>query len=163
MSDRTVVRSVAVVDDKLLRGSKVTFDAVHPRCVGHDEDKFDVVCIRPVNDLLLFVGREVVRDDVESSFAGISSSDRFEKLKNLLPSLLFLVMHPKAVFVNIVGYQEMTDSLGAKIDGSLSNRGVLGSPRTSRLRLYLNGSKLVDNRLLTISSVPFRRGLGRVF
>ena len=144
MSDRTVVRSVAVVDDKLLRGSKVTFDAVHPRCVGHDEDKFDVVCIRPVNDLLLFVGREVVQDDVESPFAGISSSDRFEESKNLLPSLLFLVMHPKVVFVNIVGCQEMTDSLGARIGGSLSNRGVLGSPRTSRLRLYLNGSKLVE-------------------
>ena len=144
MSDRTVIKSVAVVDNKLLRGSEVTFDAIHPRCVGRGEDKFDVVCIRPVNDLLLFVGREVVQDDAESSFAGISSSDRFEKPKNLLPSLLFLVMHPKVVFVNIIGCQEMTDSLGARIGGSLSNRGVLGSPRTSRLRLYLNGSKLVE-------------------
>ena len=143
-SDGGVVRWVAVVDDELLRGSEVAFDAVHPGCVGSNEDEFDIICVNPLNDFLLSMGREVVEHDVEPSFLGVSSPNGFKERKDLLPSLPFLVMHPQVVLVNIVGCQEVTNSLEPRVGGPGPDGSVLGSPRTARLRLHLDGPKLVE-------------------
>ena len=143
-SDGGVVWWVAVVDDELLGGSEVAFDAVHPGCVGSNEDELDVICVDPLNDFLLSMGGEVVKHDVEPSFLGVSSANGFKERKDLLPSFPFLVMHPQVVFVNIIGRQEVTHSLEPRVGGSSPDGSVLGSPRTARLRLHLDGPKLVE-------------------
>ena len=151
-SDGSVIRFIAVVDDELLRGSEVTFDTVHPGSVGCDEDELDVVCVNPLNHFLFSMGGEVVEHDVEPSFLGVSSPNGFQERKDLLPPLPFLVMHPQGVFVNIIGCQEVTHSLEPRVGGSSPDGSVLGSPRTARLRLHLDGPKLVE----TDYGRPFR-------
>ena len=51
-------------------------------------------------------------------------------------------MHPQMVFVHVVCCQKVTDSLESSVSGSVPDGMGLGSPRTSCLRLHLDGAKL---------------------
>ena len=63
------------------------------------------------------------------------------------------MMHPQMVFVHVVCCQKVTDSLESSVSGSVPDGMGLGSPRTSCLRLHLDGAKLVE----TDYGRPFRR------
>ncbi len=102
---------IAVIDDELLCRSEVTFDTVHPRCVGGCKDEFDIVCRTPLDHFAFEMGSHVVEHDVKPASFGVSSPDRFEEGQNFRPSFSFLVMHPQLVFVDVICCQEVADTL----------------------------------------------------
>ena len=97
----------------------------------------------PLHDFGFRVRSHVVQDDVEATIWGVAAPDGLKETEYLLPSFSLFVMHPKSVFVDIVGRQEVAHSVESTIGRPLSDRAVLRSPSASPLGLHLDGAKLV--------------------
>src|SRR5690606_10938830 len=86
---------------------EVALNAIHPGGVGGYEDHLDAVFARPLPDILTFVGREVVQNDVERHPARIWLAQLLQEVQEFLSSLAQIDRPTQHIRVNVVEGQHM--------------------------------------------------------